>query len=79
MSIQSLSPHTKRLNRTKQILPETILKRESNFDKQYLSLGEQLYANNKCYSLDHILNNDNKLKTNITMQMRYVGVMFKKI
>ena len=79
MSTQSLSSHTKRLNWTKQILPETILERESNFDKQFISLEEQLYANNKCYSLDHILNNDNKLKTNITMQMRDAGVMFKKI
>ena len=40
MSTQSLSPHTKRLNWTKQILPETILERESNFDKQHLSLEE---------------------------------------
>ena len=62
MSIQSLSPHTKRLNRTKRILPETILKRESNFDKQYLSLGEGLCADNKCYVLYHILNNNDKLK-----------------
>jgi len=44
MSIQSLSPYTKRLNRTKQILPETISKREINLDKQYLSLEEWLYA-----------------------------------
>ena len=79
MSIQSLSPHIERLNWIKRILSETILKRESNFDKQFISLEEQLYANNKCYSLDHILNNNNKLKTNITMQMRDAGVMFKKI
>ena len=50
MSIQSLSPHTKRLSWIKRILPETILKREGNFDKQYVSLGEGLCADNTKYN-----------------------------
>jgi len=69
MSIQSLSPHTKRLNQTKQILPETISEREINFDKQYLSLGERLYVDNKCYALDFFFKNDDKLKTNSHLQV----------